>query len=108
MLKHKVFYLIFISSAFLNCLGTATAQNKAIALTIDDLPLNGPSIEIKRLQKMTDKILSVTKKNKIPMVGFVNEALLYVPNETDARIAVLKMWSEAGVELGNHTFSHLS
>ena len=41
------------------------------------------------------------------MVGFVNESLLYVQDETDARIAVLKMWTDAGVELGNHTFSHL-
>jgi peptidoglycan/xylan/chitin deacetylase (PgdA/CDA1 family) len=85
----------------------AAAQNKAIALTIDDLPLNGPSIEIGRLQKMTKKILTVTRENRIPMVGFVNEALLYAPNETDARIAILKMWQDSGVELGNHTFSHL-
>src|SRR5689334_6064597 len=83
------------------------AQTKQIAFTMDDLPLNGPSIEIKRLQEMTDKILTITKKNQIPMVGFVNESLLYMPNETDARIAVLKRWTEAGFELGNHTFSHL-
>jgi peptidoglycan-N-acetylglucosamine deacetylase len=82
-------------------------QDKQIAFTIDDLPLNGPSIEIKRLREITDKLLTVTKKNQIPMVGFVNESLLYAPNETDARIAVLKMWTEAGFELGNHTFSHL-
>ena len=56
---------------------------------------------------MTGKILTVVKKNQIPLVGFVNEGLLYAPSETDARIAVLKMWSDAGVELGNHTFSHL-
>jgi peptidoglycan-N-acetylglucosamine deacetylase len=82
-------------------------QDKQIAFTIDDLPLNGPSIEIERLREMTDKLLTITKKNQIPMVGFVNESLLYAPNETDARIAVLKMWAEAGFELGNHTFSHL-
>jgi peptidoglycan-N-acetylglucosamine deacetylase len=107
MSKNKIFYLIFINLTILNCLYVGTAQNKTIALTIDDLPLNGPSIEIKRLQKMTEQILTVTKKNQLPMVGFVNEGLLYVPAETDARIAVLKMWSDAGVELGNHTFSHL-
>jgi peptidoglycan/xylan/chitin deacetylase (PgdA/CDA1 family) len=56
---------------------------------------------------MTEKFVSVARKNQISMVGFVNESLLYVPNETDARIAVLKMWTDAGIELGNHTFSHL-
>lgn len=106
-LKAKIFFLIFINLTILSCLHTAAAQNKSIAFTIDDLPLNGPSIEIDRLQKMTEKLLTVTRQNRIPMVGFVNEALLYAPNETDARIAVLKMWHDAGVELGNHNFSHL-
>jgi peptidoglycan/xylan/chitin deacetylase (PgdA/CDA1 family) len=29
-----------------------------------------------------------------------------VPEEMDARVAVLKRWSDAGVVLGNHTYSH--
>lgn len=85
----------------------APAQVKEIAVTIDDLPLNGPRIELERLRAMTDKILAGLKRHGIPAVGFVNESLLYVPGETDARVALLKAWSDAGVELGNHTFSHL-
>lgn len=88
-------------------LPATSGQSKAIAITIDDLPLNGPRIEIHRLQTMTSKILSGIHKHQIPVVGFVNESLLYVPRETDARIALLEAWSDAGVELGNHTFSHL-
>lgn len=88
-------------------LSTASQQPKVIAITIDDLPLNGPRIETKRLQTMTGKLLSGIHKYQIPVVGFVNESLLYVPGETDARIALLKAWTDAGVELGNHTFSHL-
>jgi peptidoglycan/xylan/chitin deacetylase (PgdA/CDA1 family) len=80
---------------------------KEISVTIDDLPLSGPRIELIRLRAMTDKLLSGINKRRIPVVGFVNESLLYVPGETDARIAVLKAWPDAGVELGNHTFSHL-
>ena len=85
----------------------ASAQQKEVAITIDDVPLNGPRFEIKRLQAMTDKLLSGIKKHGLPVVGFVNESLLYVPGETDARIAVLRQWADAGVELGNHTFSHM-
>lgn len=96
-----VLVLLFIFSALI------VAQDKEIAMTIDDLPLNGPSVKIERLRKMTEKLLAVIKANEIPVVGFVNEGLLYAPNETDERIAVLKMWTDAGVELGNHTFSHL-
>lgn len=84
-----------------------SAQQKEIAVTIDDLPLNGRQFEATRLRRMTDKFIEAIKKHRIPAVGFVNESLLYLPNETDRRIAILKSWSDAGVELGNHTFSHL-
>jgi peptidoglycan/xylan/chitin deacetylase (PgdA/CDA1 family) len=83
-------------------------RQKEIAVTFDDLPLNGPQFEVTRLRTMTDKLLAGINRHQIPVVGFVNESLLYVPGETDARIAILKAWSEAGVELGNHTFSHVS
>src|ERR1700753_3131921 len=87
--------------------GDAGGQQKEIAVTMDDLPLNGPRIELARLRAMTDKLVSGFKRHQMPVVGFVNESLLYVPGETDARIALLKTWSDGGVELGNHTFSHL-
>lgn len=85
----------------------AGREHKEIAVTMDDLPLNGPRIELARLRAMTGKLLSGFKRYQMPVVGFVNESLLYVPGETDARIALLKEWSDGGVELGNHTFSHL-
>jgi peptidoglycan-N-acetylglucosamine deacetylase len=84
------------------------AATKEVAVTIDDLPLNGPQFGAARLRVMTDKLISGIVKEQIPAVGFVNESLLYVANETDARIALLKAWAAAGVELGNHTFSHVS
>ena len=85
----------------------APAQPKEIAVTIDDVPMNGPRTDLDRLRAMTDKLLDGIKRHGIPAVGFVNESQLYVPGETDARIAVLRAWADAGVELGNHTFSHL-
>jgi peptidoglycan/xylan/chitin deacetylase (PgdA/CDA1 family) len=39
-------------------------------------------------------------------VAFVNEGKLSVPGEADTRIALLKLWIDAGVILGNHTYSH--
>src|SRR5262247_3627885 len=82
-------------------------QTKEVAVTIDDLPLNGPQRDAGGLRAMTDKILAAINKHQIPAVGFVNESLLHVHGETDARVAILKAWSDGGVELGNHTFSHL-
>ncbi|HKG15631.1 MAG TPA: polysaccharide deacetylase family protein [Pyrinomonadaceae bacterium] len=88
-------------------LGGADRRQKEVALTIDDLPLNGPSVGLERLREMTGKLLSGIRRHQIPAVGFVNESLLYVHGEADARIAILKSWPDSGVELGNHTFSHL-
>ncbi|MDT7777535.1 MAG: hypothetical protein QOC99_47 [Acidobacteriota bacterium] len=85
----------------------ANGRQKEIAVTMDDLPLSGPRIELARLRAMTGKLVSGFNRYQMPVVGFVNESLLYVPGETDARIAVLKEWSDSGVELGNHTFTHL-
>ena len=98
--------LLVVQMFFVGLLDLA-AQTKEIAVTIDDLPLNGPQFDAARLRVMTDKFTAGLKKFQIPAVGFVNESLLYQPNETDARIAILKSWSDAGVELGNHGFSHL-
>jgi peptidoglycan/xylan/chitin deacetylase (PgdA/CDA1 family) len=85
----------------------ADPQTKEIAITIDDVPLNGKQFELARLQTMTDKLLTAIKRDKVPVVGFVNESLLYITGETDGRIALLRQWSNAGVELGNHTFAHV-
>lgn len=82
-------------------------QTREVAITIDDLPLNGAQFEPARLRRMTENFLAAIKKHQIPAVGFVNESLLYRAGETDARIAILKQWIEGGVELGNHNFSHL-
>ncbi|HKX28534.1 MAG TPA: polysaccharide deacetylase family protein [Blastocatellia bacterium] len=80
---------------------------REIAITIDDLPLNGPQFDAARLQVMTRKLLGAFNQYQVPAVGFVNESLIYQPGEAEARIAILKAWSDAGIELGNHTFSHL-
>src|SRR5215218_7783327 len=82
----------------------SSGTGRKIAVTIDDLPLNGPSIELKRLKAMTSKLLNSLKKFRVPTVGFVNESLLYSAGETDERIQLLREWRDAGVELGNHTF----
>lgn len=109
-MRRKILYLAFLFIELLSlCFITVQAQTaqREIAITFDDLPLNGPSFEVKRLQNMTGKLLSVIKKHQIPVIGFVNESQLYVPGETDARITILKTWVDAGVELGNHTFAHV-
>lgn len=81
---------------------------KAVCVTFDDLPLNGPDLGLKRLRAMNEKLLTVIRAHHIPVVGFVNERKLYRLGEMDERVAILKLWLDAGLELGNHTYSHWS
>lgn len=87
----------------------ATPPDRQIAVTIDDLPAGNASfMSAADITQMTTKLLAALRQQKIPAVGFVNEKKLYVPGEVDERIKALDLWLDAGLELGNHTFSHPS
>jgi peptidoglycan/xylan/chitin deacetylase (PgdA/CDA1 family) len=60
------------------------------------------------INDINSRIVSTFHDQKIPAVGFVNEKKLYKQGEVDARIKSLAMWLDAGLELGNHTYSHTS
>ncbi|MEM6845779.1 MAG: polysaccharide deacetylase family protein [Bacteroidota bacterium] len=82
---------------------------RQVAITIDDLPVvtRRPSLEVK--QDITRRLVAALVENDVPAIGFVNENKLYKFNRLDsARIDLLKRWLEAGLELGNHTYSHPS
>ncbi|HKO62178.1 MAG TPA: polysaccharide deacetylase family protein [Pyrinomonadaceae bacterium] len=77
---------------------------REIAVTFDDLPASG---DLGTMTYITQSLLKTIADNKIPAVGFVNEGRLFARGETDRRIALLQLWLDAGLELGNHTFSHI-
>ena len=100
--------LVLISLGILCCsyAGAQTAQkHRTVALTFDDLPeaLDG---DFARMKRNTPELLRTLKAHGAPAIGFVNEAKLHVRGETDARTTVLKQWVDAGMVLGNHTYSH--
>ncbi|HEX8633089.1 MAG TPA: polysaccharide deacetylase family protein [Pyrinomonadaceae bacterium] len=86
----------------------APPARREVAITIDDLPMAGGVYDLAGLRTATKKLLAPLVKHRVPAVGFVNEGNLYVTGEVDARIDVLRMWLDAGMTLGNHTFSHAS
>jgi peptidoglycan/xylan/chitin deacetylase (PgdA/CDA1 family) len=87
----------------------ASRLDRQVAVTIDDLPAGmADRLPAADIASMTTKLLAALRDQKVPAVGFVNEAKLYKLGEVDERIKVLQMWLDAGFELGNHTFSHAS
>lgn len=101
LIKLLVVFFIFSSNL--------SAQERQIAITIDDLPVVSTRTDLKNRQQITQKLLSHITKAKIPAIGFVNENKLYKDDKRDeAQVDLLRMWLKANLELGNHTFSHMS
>jgi len=98
--------MLMLTAALLFLHGPCAAQERQMAITIDDLPMAMDFSNLPAMQSMTSKLLGVLRENKIPAIGFVNEHKIYVRGEVDARIAVLRQWLDAGMELGNHTYLH--
>jgi peptidoglycan/xylan/chitin deacetylase (PgdA/CDA1 family) len=81
-----------------------------VAVTFDDLPATGGEREsASSVLAINRAIVKTLKKRDIPAVGFVNEIGLETAGVVDpARVAALSVWLDAGLALGNHTYSHPS
>ncbi|MDP4175468.1 MAG: polysaccharide deacetylase family protein [Bacteroidota bacterium] len=83
-------------------------EKKELAITFDDLPAVVVTSDINALKTNTQNLLSALIKHKVPAIGFVNECKLYDDSTyIQPRADLLRMWLEAGMLLGNHTFSHI-
>ena len=85
------------------CLWAATAAAGEIAVTFDDLPVVGGPHTIEAQKAITARLLRSIRAHGVPAVGFVNENKLRHGEESTR---LLQRWLEAGLELGNHTYSH--
>lgn len=85
----------------------ATITSRQVAVTFDDLPAVPPTIPIARQQTLTRDLLKSIKAAGVPAIGFVNENKVETNGKRDpAKIKLLEQWLDAGLELGNHTYSH--
>lgn len=101
----KVFVLILLISSAVS----AQTLRRTVAVTIDDLPVVSTRSDLKNRRQITKKLLGHIKKAKVPAIGFVNENKLYKGEKLDERqIDLLRLWLDAGLELGNHSFAHRS
>lgn len=100
---------LFFPLIFALSVGAQSKPQRFIAVTIDDLPVVSPRKDLKNRREITRKLLAHITKARIPAIGFVNENKLYTAGKRDeAQVDLLRQWLDAKLELGNHTFSHLS
>lgn len=84
------------------------AQDRRIAVTIDDLPAVTVA-DSAEVTFVTTMLLDALEAHGVPAVGFVNAGKLGdEPTLRAARLDILRRWLAAGQELGNHTAYHLS
>ncbi len=121
-------FITALTAAALTLLGAlpcpAETPDRRMVLTFDDLPAQrAQSQPRERIVAITDGLLGALRHpgggqarqgpaeggqmQHIPAIGFVNEDKLEVDGAVDpARVALLARWLDAGLELGNHSYSH--
>jgi len=76
-----------------------------VALTFDDLPINGTLPPDRKQSDFARDTIKVLKKHRIPpSYGFINANKL--ERNPDGALA-LRLWVEGGHPLANHTYDHL-
>jgi peptidoglycan/xylan/chitin deacetylase (PgdA/CDA1 family) len=83
----------------------ARAATGEVALTFDDLPALTLFADQSYVNYLNATLLRGLRRHRLPAIGFVNENKLDEIDRTQ-QIAVLKAWLDAGMNLGNHTYSH--
>jgi peptidoglycan/xylan/chitin deacetylase (PgdA/CDA1 family) len=79
---------------------------REVCVTFDDLPVVGTR-DLAAQQEITRKLVHSITSNRVPAIGFVNEnKLLDGGVEDERRVTLLQEWLNAGLDLGNHSFSH--
>ncbi|HEY3809085.1 MAG TPA: polysaccharide deacetylase family protein [Steroidobacteraceae bacterium] len=97
-------FRIWLLASLWLCLCTPCLAEK-LAITFDDLPLNGILAPGMTRTGMVTDVVKLLKNADVPTVyGFVNAVKL----EGDADgAAALQAWAAAGERVGNHGYSHL-
>jgi peptidoglycan-N-acetylglucosamine deacetylase len=82
-------------------------SGRRAALTIMSVPsIRTGQARPPDLEETNRKTLQSLKANNVPAVGFVGESVLGQGNVRAKRINLLKAWLDAGMELGNQSYSH--
>ncbi len=105
-----------------SALATPAPNNEAsvrrtVAVTVDDLPAISTQRDLATHTEITNNLVTGFQRHSIPAIGFVNEVKLTYDEDGNTsenatiqaqRVALLERWLDAGLELGNHSYSHPS
>ena len=89
---------------------TVFAQDRKVAITVDDLPYAGGTAEngprdASAAVTVNLKLLSAFVTHQVPVTGFVIQKV--VESLGPSGTMILREWIRQGFDLGNHTYSHV-
>lgn len=102
-MKSIILLLLLAVSAVL-----AVGQTKQLCVTVDDLPVvDYGSTDTTYQRGIITRLVGGFARAHAPAVGFVNEKKLEDSTGISTfRVSLLEQWADAGLDLGNHTYSH--
>lgn len=94
------------ATLFLCAAAAAATPKLKVALTFDDLPINGTLADGHKASEYARDTVAVLKKHRIPpSYGFINARKL--ERDADGALA-LRLWVAGGNPVANHTYSHFN
>ncbi len=89
----------------------AEAQDRAVAVTFDDLPYQASGETLcdpAQAMALTEAFVAMLRPLDTRAAVFVNEGNMCEAHRAELLPALLNVWLDAGLDMGNHTFSHLN
>ena len=110
MRLHLLLVLIIASTSLpaIEASQVTKPARREIAITFDDLPgvqTTGGGCDVKAFEALNQKLITALTSYEVPALGLVVESRVCAERHT-ALAGLLRMWLDAGLELGNHSYSH--
>lgn len=91
--------------------GSAAAQSRSVAVTFDDLPYQASRDQLcdpEQAMALTTDFVDMLRPLATRATAFVNEGKVCEARRDVLLPALLEVWLDAGLDLGNHTYSHIN
>jgi beta-lactamase regulating signal transducer with metallopeptidase domain/peptidoglycan/xylan/chitin deacetylase (PgdA/CDA1 family) len=82
-------------------------SGRRVAVTFVSLPpLQYGGVDFSESERITRQLIERLTEHRIPATGFVGENRVQVAGQEERRANLLSEWLDAGLDLGNQSFSH--